>query len=126
MTRRIFHFIRGVAIAGTLAFNAVAHEDEQFFVATPWQGPAMAQSSLIIAPGELSDEYAEGEGIVGGLHVKLKPGWFTYWRTPGESGLPPAFVLTAGFPSLSHGYTRGLGFIPLAFRSVLPAEGSDN
>lgn len=26
-----------------------------------------------------------------GLHFRLEPGWHTYWRTPGDAGLPPAF-----------------------------------
>lgn len=24
-----------------------------------------------------------------GLHFRLEPGWYTYWRNPGDSGLPP-------------------------------------
>jgi DsbC/DsbD-like thiol-disulfide interchange protein len=26
-----------------------------------------------------------------GLHLQLAPGWKTYWRAPGEAGLPPVF-----------------------------------
>lgn len=26
-----------------------------------------------------------------GVEIKLKPGWKTYWRTPGDSGVPPLF-----------------------------------
>jgi DsbC/DsbD-like thiol-disulfide interchange protein len=26
-----------------------------------------------------------------GLEIKLKPGWKTYWRMPGDSGVPPIF-----------------------------------
>jgi len=29
-----------------------------------------------------------------GIEVKLNPGWKTYWRTPGEAGLPPVFDWT--------------------------------
>ncbi|WP_323769448.1 protein-disulfide reductase DsbD domain-containing protein [Antarctobacter sp.] len=25
------------------------------------------------------------------LHIKLAPGWKTYWRTPGDAGIPPQF-----------------------------------
>jgi DsbC/DsbD-like thiol-disulfide interchange protein len=28
---------------------------------------------------------------VAGVHVALQPGWKTYWRHPGDSGIPPAF-----------------------------------
>ena len=26
-----------------------------------------------------------------GVELKLEPGWHTYWRYPGDSGLPPRF-----------------------------------
>jgi len=29
--------------------------------------------------------------ILLGFHVKLSPGWKTYWRSPGDSGIPPQF-----------------------------------
>ena len=28
---------------------------------------------------------------VAGLQIRLAPGWKTYWRRPGEAGIPPAF-----------------------------------
>ncbi len=30
-----------------------------------------------------------------GLHVQLAPGWKTYWRVPGEAGIPPAITIAA-------------------------------
>ena len=27
----------------------------------------------------------------GGIEIKLQPGWKTYWRYPGDSGVPPRF-----------------------------------
>lgn len=29
--------------------------------------------------------------LVAGVRVRLKPGWKTYWRNPGQSGMPPSF-----------------------------------
>ena len=29
--------------------------------------------------------------VQGGIEITLDPGWKTYWRTPGEAGLPPVF-----------------------------------
>jgi DsbC/DsbD-like thiol-disulfide interchange protein len=29
--------------------------------------------------------------LLGGVALKLEPGWKTYWRTPGDSGVPPRF-----------------------------------
>lgn len=32
----------------------------------------------------------DGE-IAGGVEIQLEPGWYTYWRNPGEAGVPPVF-----------------------------------
>jgi DsbC/DsbD-like thiol-disulfide interchange protein len=29
--------------------------------------------------------------LLGGIALKLQPGWHTYWRNPGDSGVPPRF-----------------------------------
>jgi DsbC/DsbD-like thiol-disulfide interchange protein len=29
--------------------------------------------------------------IDGGVEIVLEPGWYTYWRNPGEAGVPPIF-----------------------------------
>lgn len=55
-------------------------------------GWAQAQSGrvavrLVAAPVAMGD-LAE---IRAALDVKLAPGWKTYWRAPGDAGLPPAF-----------------------------------
>src|SRR5262249_48086827 len=28
------------------------------------------------------------------LHIKLQPGWHTYWKNPGDSGMPPQLTWT--------------------------------
>ena len=35
---------------------------------------------------------ATGE-LLYGLHIKLSPGWKTYWRVPGSAGIPPSIKL---------------------------------
>src|SRR5690349_4532496 len=32
-----------------------------------------------------------GDGHKAGLEIHLEPGWKTYWRNPGDSGVPPSF-----------------------------------
>ncbi len=32
-----------------------------------------------------------GDVLDGGVEIKLAPGWKTYWRYPGDSGVPPRF-----------------------------------
>lgn len=56
-------------------------------LATAWQGPEMAQSRLIL--GTVRPR-ADGTYLAG-LELKLEEGWFTYWRTPGETGVAPGF-----------------------------------
>ncbi len=38
-------------------------------------------------------EQADGNRVVG-LHIKLQPGWKTYWRAPGDAGIPPLIDLS--------------------------------
>jgi DsbC/DsbD-like thiol-disulfide interchange protein len=32
-----------------------------------------------------------GAVLLGGIAIQLQPGWHTYWRNPGDSGVPPRF-----------------------------------
>jgi DsbC/DsbD-like thiol-disulfide interchange protein len=32
-----------------------------------------------------------GPVMLGGIAIRLQPGWHTYWRNPGDSGVPPRF-----------------------------------
>ena len=31
----------------------------------------------------------DGDTLTGGIEIRLAPDWKTYWRTPGDSGVPP-------------------------------------
>ena len=63
-----------------------------------------------------------GAVLLGGIAFDLKPGWKTYWRTPGDSGMPAQFDFAASenvdsvtvlwpapirFPDGSGGYSYG-------------------
>jgi DsbC/DsbD-like thiol-disulfide interchange protein len=37
----------------------------------------------------------EGGAQIAGIAFQLQPGWKTYWRTPGDSGVPPRFDFSA-------------------------------
>jgi DsbC/DsbD-like thiol-disulfide interchange protein len=52
-----------------------------------------------------------------GVEIKLDPGWKTYWRYPGDSGVPPRFVfarsdnvetISLAWPA-PHGFSDGIG-----------------
>ena len=69
------------SLAATLvtASLAVAAED-----ASPWQRDA--HSAVRLLAGSRS-----GGVLLGGIAIQLQDGWKTYWRTPGDSGVPPRF-----------------------------------
>lgn len=53
--------------------------------------PAFAQVPTDLARGELQPGWREGGTHVAGLTIRLQPGWKTYWRAPGDAGIPPSF-----------------------------------
>lgn len=57
-------------------------------VAAPaWAGPADGVVDLEILPGWRT----EAGTHMAALSVRLAPGWKTYWRAPGDGGIPPRF-----------------------------------
>lgn len=62
--------------------------------------PVVAQSSLSTKKNAVQFSHSslrliagkrEAGQIVAALEIKLQPGWKTYWRVPGDSGVPPVF-----------------------------------
>jgi DsbC/DsbD-like thiol-disulfide interchange protein len=55
--------------------------------------PVMAQfPSRVPAEARLLAGWALEPGVrSAGLEIALEPGWKTYWRAPGEAGIPPVF-----------------------------------
>lgn len=64
--------------ASTAAIEARAQD------ASPWQRDG--HSAVRLLAGSRS-----GTVLLGGIAFQLQPGWKTYWRTPGDSGVPPRF-----------------------------------
>jgi DsbC/DsbD-like thiol-disulfide interchange protein len=79
MTRR--HWLSWAALALVLA-GAPARAADSF--STDWAQGAKSQARLIAA----------GKGLAG-FEIKLAPGAITYWRDPGDSGLPPTLDFSA-------------------------------
>ena len=65
-------------LASSLAPGARAED------ASPWQRDG--HSAVRLLAGSRS-----GAVLLGGVAFQLQPGWKTYWRTPGDSGVPPRF-----------------------------------
>jgi DsbC/DsbD-like thiol-disulfide interchange protein len=71
----------GVAVilfASSLSTKACADD------ASPWQRDG--HSAVRLLAGSRS-----GPVLLGGIAFQLQQGWKTYWRTPGDSGVPPRF-----------------------------------
>ena len=82
-----------------------------------------------------SGEPDAGGQLRGALEIRLKPGWKTYWRDPGASGVPPTLTASSGnddaavaigFPPPSRfddGYASSAGYdhpVSLALTIALP------
>jgi DsbC/DsbD-like thiol-disulfide interchange protein len=55
--------------------------------ASPWVQDG--HSSVRLLAGSRS-----GAVLLGGIAFQIQPGWHTYWRNPGDSGVPPRFDFT--------------------------------
>lgn len=118
-----------VALSGAdLALSAAKAQDASSWVKD-------THSSLRLLAGSRS-----GPVLMGGIEIQLQPGWKTYWRYPGDSGVPPRFdfsrsenveSVTALFPApktfpdgsggISFGYQKQL-VLPLRIIPKNPNE----
>ncbi len=73
------------AALGLAALMVASFASEAFAQdASPWQRDG--HSAVRLLAGSRS-----GAVLLGGIALQLQPGWKTYWRTPGDSGVPPRF-----------------------------------
>src|SRR6266567_251710 len=72
-----------LGFAATLSVACIATE-ARAGDASPWQSDI--HSAVRLLAGSRS-----GAVLMGGIAIQLQPGWKTYWRTPGDSGVPPRF-----------------------------------
>ena len=85
----------------------------RFFVGTRFRGVLLLMSALVFGPGASAAEMASdwhdgfnfrtrltagsvpeadgGEKFYAFFEIEMPKGWKTFWKHPGESGLPPAF-----------------------------------
>ena len=81
--------------------------------ASPWDGDPRSAVRLIAGKTSASAD----KTVRAGVELKLSPGWKTYWRYPGDSGVPPRFdfsrstnvqSVTVAWPA-PHRFTDGPG-----------------
>lgn len=77
------------------------------------------------------DRLGQAENFKAGLELELQPGWHSYWRMPGEGGLPPAFDwsqstnvkdVTVGWPAPKRFETAGMYSFGYADHAILPVS----
>jgi DsbC/DsbD-like thiol-disulfide interchange protein len=124
-------FFVGSTIAGLLAFQPTATRALE----SPWADAVRAQVRLLAAGPATG-----AASLRAGIEFRLTPGWYTYWRYPGDAGVPPRFdwsgsknlasvevlwpaperiPVEAGLESI--GYKRDVIF-PLTVRALDPAQ----
>lgn len=72
-----------VLLAAPLAMAGGAHA-----ASTGWQDTEGARLRLVV-----DDRPAPDGTLRGALEIALAPGWKTYWREPGDAGVPPRLTL---------------------------------
>ncbi len=92
-------------------------------------GPAAAET---LVEGRLLPGWITRSGSrMAAVELRLAPGWKTYWRAPGEAGIPPAFdwsgstnlgAVQAHWPAPEVFDQNGMRSLGFADRLVLPLE----
>jgi DsbC/DsbD-like thiol-disulfide interchange protein len=76
----------GAGLAALAGLPPPATAEGELAAASPWSVGLGARMRLVRG-ARLGDSQANGAGI----EIALDPGYKTYWRMPGEAGVPPAF-----------------------------------
>lgn len=79
--------------AATLAIGLLAlmvPSGDAWAVSSSWSQSMGGKFRLLAQGGDTSEGY-----YLAGVQIALKPNWKTYWRMPGDSGIPPRFDFSA-------------------------------
>ena len=74
--------IAALAACGVTALGTLAHAAD----ASAWSDDSRSSIRLIAGASKAGEPKLRA-----GIEIKLQPGWKTYWRYPGDSGVPPRF-----------------------------------
>lgn len=78
------YILAGVAAAAVSAVSPSAQAAD----ASTWSQDIKSAVRLIAGANEKD---AKGAPLRAGIEIKMERGWHTYWRYPGDSGVPPRF-----------------------------------
>ena len=124
--------IRGACAAAIAALPHAARAAD----ASTWSQDTKSAVRLIAGANEKD---AKSAPLRAGIEIKMEPGWHTYWRYPGDSGVPPRFsfagsdnikAATVRFPApvlFSDGGGQSIGYsdsviFPVAIVPIDPAK----
>lgn len=95
-------------------------------------GPALATTQDDVLAGAILPGWQMPDGgQMAGIQLTLAPGWKTYWRSPGDAGIPPAFdwsesenvrAVRIHWPAPSVFLTNGMQSIGYHDNVTLPVE----
>jgi len=84
---RAAYFCITAAVLGIVAWSAALAAASS---ASPWVSSNSSKVRLVSATGD-------GDGapaLIAGVQLRMNSGWKTYWKNPGDSGVPPSFDWT--------------------------------
>jgi DsbC/DsbD-like thiol-disulfide interchange protein len=94
--------------------------------------PALATTQDDVLSGQLRPGWQmENGGHMAAIDLQLAPGWKTYWRSPGDAGIPPSFDWSGSdnvksvrihWPTPAVFHTNGMQTIGYHDRVILPVE----
>lgn len=103
-----------------------------FALALTLAAPALATTQDDVLQAQLRPGYQTENGThMAGLDLVLAPGWKTYWRSPGDAGIPPSFDWSGSqnvksvrlhWPAPEVFQLNGMQTIGYRDRLVLPVE----
>jgi DsbC/DsbD-like thiol-disulfide interchange protein len=79
---------RSVVATIALAAMAMLHAPLALADVSAWDGDARSGVRLVTGGTRLEGSHSL---LRAGVEIRLAPGWKTYWRYPGDSGVPPSF-----------------------------------
>lgn len=83
MLFRLRNFSACLTLTALLTFPALSARSLE----SPWVDTGKANVRLLAAGADVTDRATKRAG----LEIRLAPGWYTYWRYPGDAGVPPRF-----------------------------------
>lgn len=75
----------------SLLMNFLVFIPQAYALQGEWASSDQVRARLLSAVNKSGSD----RQFAGALEVQLTPGWHTYWRSPGEAGLPPRFDWSA-------------------------------